>query len=188
MTRGLLTGCGRRARADGRAHVATSPRSAARSCSPLLPPTPLRSTLRWRFRGRCGPPCSGTGIEVHTILPGFVTTPGFPHPKFFATRLGRLFVVGPDHVAKKVLSAVEQGKAEIVVPWFPYRLRLDRTGDAADAHGTSAPERGVRRRAIAAPSAMSRYRASHLMGRGRHASLRHTSRSPPRTPRRGPCR
>ena len=64
----------------------------------------------------------GSGIEVHTILPGFVTTPGFPHPTFFATRLGRLFVVGPDHVAKKVLSAVERGKAEIVVPWFPYRL------------------------------------------------------------------
>ncbi len=64
----------------------------------------------------------GSGVEVHTILPGFVTTPGFPHPKLFGTRLGQLFVVGPDHVAKKVLSAIEHRKAEVVVPWFPYRF------------------------------------------------------------------
>ena len=63
---------------------------------------------------------SGTGIEVHTILPGFVTTPGFPHPKVFSTRLGRLFVVGPERVAREVLSAVEHRKAEVVIPWFPY--------------------------------------------------------------------
>ena len=65
---------------------------------------------------------AGTGIEVHTILPGFVTTPGFPHPRIFSTPLGRPFVVGPERVANEVLSAIENGKAEVVVPWFPYRL------------------------------------------------------------------
>ena len=29
---------------------------------------------------------------------------------------------GPERVAAKVLSAVERGKAEMVVPWFPYGL------------------------------------------------------------------
>ena len=29
---------------------------------------------------------------------------------------------GPEHVAKKVLSAIERGKAELIVPWFPYGL------------------------------------------------------------------
>jgi short-subunit dehydrogenase len=65
---------------------------------------------------------AGSGIEVHTILPGFVTTPGFPHPTVFATRLGRRFVVGPDVVARRIVRAVERGSAEAVIPWFPYAL------------------------------------------------------------------
>ena len=64
----------------------------------------------------------GTGVEVHTIMPGFVTTPGFPHPKIFTTPLGRPFVVGPERVAKKMFSAIERGKTELIVPWFPYGL------------------------------------------------------------------
>jgi short-subunit dehydrogenase len=64
----------------------------------------------------------GTGIDVHTILPGFVTTEGFPHPVVFRTRLGRRFVVGPEATARAVVSAVERGRREVVVPWFPYRL------------------------------------------------------------------
>jgi short-subunit dehydrogenase len=122
MTRGLLAGLREGARADGRAHVANigsiggsivftpaAPYSASKHAQVAFSRS-LRAALR------------GSGIEVHTVLPGFVTTPGFPHPTFFATRFGRLFVVGPDHVAKKVLAAVERGKAEIVIPWFPYRL------------------------------------------------------------------
>ncbi len=63
-----------------------------------------------------------TGIRVHTIMPGFVVTEGFPHPRFWETRLGRRFVVGPERVAREILLAVEKGKDEVVVPWFPYRL------------------------------------------------------------------
>ena len=65
---------------------------------------------------------AGSGIDVHTILPGFVTTPGFPHPTVFATRLGRRFVVGPERVAREIVSAIAHGKAEVTVPWFPYGL------------------------------------------------------------------
>jgi len=63
-----------------------------------------------------------TGVSVHTIMPGFVVTDGFPHPRFWETRLGRRFVVGPERVAREILTAVEKGKAEVVVPRFPYRL------------------------------------------------------------------
>lgn len=122
LTRGLLPGLREAADVDGRAHVVNiasiggaivftpaAPYSASKHAQVAFSRS-LRAALR------------GSGIEVHTILPGFVTTPGFPHPKVFATRLGRLFVVGPERVATDILSAVERGRAEVVIPWFPYRL------------------------------------------------------------------
>ncbi len=122
MTRGLLDGLREAGRADGRAHIVTiasiggsivfspaAPYSASKHAQVAYSRS-LRAALR------------GSGVEVHTILPGFVTTPGFPHPTVFATRLGRLFVVGPDRVARDVLSAIEHGKAEVTIPWFPYGL------------------------------------------------------------------
>jgi short-subunit dehydrogenase len=63
-----------------------------------------------------------TGIRVHTILPGFVVTEGFPHPRFWESRLGRQFVVGPERVAAAIRTAVDKDKAQVVVPWFPYGL------------------------------------------------------------------
>src|SRR5262249_12202359 len=64
----------------------------------------------------------GTGVRVHTIMPGFVVTEGFPHPRFWETRLGRRFVIGPERVAATIMDAIEKDKEEIVVPWFPYGL------------------------------------------------------------------
>jgi short-subunit dehydrogenase len=122
VTRGLLEGLREAARRNGRAHIATiasiggtivftpaAPYSASKHAQVAFSRS-LRAALR------------GSGVDVHTILPGFVTTPGFPHPKIFSTPIGKPFVVGPERVAEKVLSAVERGKAEVVVPWFPYRL------------------------------------------------------------------
>jgi short-subunit dehydrogenase len=122
MTRGLLDGIRAAARTSGRAHVATiasiggaivftpaAPYSASKHAQVAFSRS-LRASLR------------GSGVEVHTILPGFVTTPGFPHPKIFSTPLGRPFVVGPERVAREVLSAIEHAKAEVIVPWFPYGL------------------------------------------------------------------
>jgi uncharacterized protein len=64
----------------------------------------------------------GTGIQVHTILPGFVETEGFPQKGVLASRLMQRFVIEPEEVATRIANAVEKGKREITVPWFPYRL------------------------------------------------------------------
>jgi short-subunit dehydrogenase len=122
MTRGLLDGLREAARVDGHASVANIASIGGSIVFTPAAPYSASKHAQVAFSRSLRAGLRGSGIDVHTILPGFVTTPGFPHPKLFATRLGRLFVVGPDHVAEKVLSAIEHGKAEVVVPWFPYRL------------------------------------------------------------------
>jgi short-subunit dehydrogenase len=64
----------------------------------------------------------GSGIQVHTIMPGFVETEGFPQRKALRSRLLRRFVIEADQVARTIVEAVEKGKGEVTVPWFPYRL------------------------------------------------------------------
>jgi len=63
-----------------------------------------------------------TGIQVHTIMPGFVETEGFPQRKTLSSRLLRRFVIDADDVAQAIVRAIEKGKGEVTVPWFPYRL------------------------------------------------------------------
>ena len=62
------------------------------------------------------------GIAVHTVMPGFVETEGFPQRGKLRSPLLLRYVLEPDDVARSVVSAVEKGKQEITVPWFPYRL------------------------------------------------------------------
>lgn len=59
------------------------------------------------------------GIRVHTVLPGFVETEGFPQRDVLKMPvLGRL-VVGPDRVARHVVRMVEHGRRESFVPgWY----------------------------------------------------------------------
>jgi short-subunit dehydrogenase len=64
----------------------------------------------------------GTGIQVHSIMPGFVETEGFPQKNVLKSRLMQRFVIEPEDVADAVVKAIEKGKAETVIPWFPYRL------------------------------------------------------------------
>ncbi len=64
----------------------------------------------------------GTGIAVHAVLPGFVETEGFPQKGVLKSRLLGRFVIQPPRVAEAVVHAVEKGKREVTVPWFPYRL------------------------------------------------------------------
>ncbi len=62
------------------------------------------------------------GIQVHTVMPGLVETEGFPQRSKLRSPLLRRFVIEADDVARAVVKAVEKGKGEITVPWFPYRI------------------------------------------------------------------
>ncbi len=63
-----------------------------------------------------------SGIQVHTIMPGFVETEGFPQRTKLPSRMLLRFVLEPENVAEAVVKAIEKGKTEMTVPWFPYRL------------------------------------------------------------------
>jgi short-subunit dehydrogenase len=65
---------------------------------------------------------AGSGIHVHTVMPGFVETEGFPQRAKLRSGLLRRFVIEPDDVARAVMRAVEKDKREVTVPWFPYRF------------------------------------------------------------------
>src|SRR6476620_6727693 len=57
------------------------------------------------------------GIRVHTILPGFAETPGFPQysviPKAF-----HWTIIGPERIARSILAAIRRDRRESFVPWF----------------------------------------------------------------------
>jgi short-subunit dehydrogenase len=60
------------------------------------------------------------GVRVHSVLPGFVETEGFPqysvHPRWMHP-----FIASPEDVARAVVRAVERNRAEVTVPRY-YRL------------------------------------------------------------------
>lgn len=59
------------------------------------------------------------GVHVHTVNPGFVETPGFPQRGVLRNRLLERAVVSPEHVARRIVSAVERNRPEIFVPgWY----------------------------------------------------------------------
>jgi short-subunit dehydrogenase len=74
------------------------------------------------FSRSLGAALKGTGIHVHSIMPGFVETEGFPQKGVLKSRLMLRFVIEVDEVADAVVKAIEKNKAEVVIPWFPYRL------------------------------------------------------------------
>ena len=61
----------------------------------------------------------GRGIHVHTVNPGFVETEGFPQGSTLRSALLRRLVVGPEHVAQRVLEVLERDTRETFVPgWY----------------------------------------------------------------------
>jgi short-subunit dehydrogenase len=59
------------------------------------------------------------GVHVHTVNPGFVETEGFPQATMLRSALLRRLVVGPEHVARHVVKAIERDKRETFVPgWY----------------------------------------------------------------------
>lgn len=62
------------------------------------------------------------GIQVHSVLPGFVETEGFRPRTTLGNPIMRRFVLDSPKVAEAIVKAVEKGKREVTIPWFPYRL------------------------------------------------------------------
>jgi uncharacterized protein len=62
---------------------------------------------------------AGRGVRVHTVLPGFVETEGFPQESVLRSAFFRRAVIGPELVAERIVGAVESGKREVFVPrWY----------------------------------------------------------------------
>ncbi len=61
-------------------------------------------------------------IAVSTVLPGFVATEGFPQAELIARRRTCWLVTSADHVAAAIVDAAVKERAELTVPWFPYRI------------------------------------------------------------------
>jgi uncharacterized protein len=58
-------------------------------------------------------------IRVHTVLPGFVETEGFPQRSRFPSRFARALIAEPELVAERILGAVERDRKELFVPrWY----------------------------------------------------------------------
>ena len=120
LTRGLLPGL-RPAQGAPRAHivnvvsvagaVASAPSGAytAAKHAQLAYSRSLQASLR------------GSGIAVHSVLPGFVETEGFPQRALVEHRFMRRFVVQPERIAETIAKSLGRRSSEVVVPWFPYR-------------------------------------------------------------------
>ena len=67
------------------------------------------------------PTLARAGVAVHTILPGFVATESFSQATLRRSRRSRWLVTDAATIARAIVRAVDRDRAEVVVPWFPYR-------------------------------------------------------------------
>jgi uncharacterized protein len=61
-------------------------------------------------------------VHVGMVLPGFISTEGFPQDDVKAKPTTRWMVKTPDKVADAIVAAGPGGKPEVTVPKFPYRV------------------------------------------------------------------
>jgi len=62
---------------------------------------------------------AGSGITVHTVIPGFIHTPGFPNRSRFRSRALQRVVAEPELVAEQVVRGIERNRLEQFVPrWY----------------------------------------------------------------------
>ena len=62
------------------------------------------------------------GVHVGMVLPGFISTEGFPQDEIKSKAATRWMVSTPDKVADAIVAAGPGGKPEVTVPKFPYRV------------------------------------------------------------------
>jgi uncharacterized protein len=59
----------------------------------------------------------GRGVRVHTVLPGFAETKGFPQRGVIPKQL-EWTIIGPERIARSILAAVKRDRRESYVPWW----------------------------------------------------------------------
>jgi len=128
-TRALLTGLRaaalpRRSLAPPRAHVVNVVSIAGAIAFARSGPYVASKHAQLAFSRCLRPTLARSGIAVHTVLPGFVQTEGFPQSALLVRRRSRWLVAEPARVADAIVGAVEDGRAEVTVPWFPYRIAI----------------------------------------------------------------
>jgi short-subunit dehydrogenase len=120
--RAFLPGLRAAATASGEAHVANVVSVAGTVAFAPAGPYAASKHAQLAFSRSLAAVLAREGIRVHTILPGFVETEGFPQAAMLANPLMRRFVITPERVARALADAVERNRREMTVPWFPYRL------------------------------------------------------------------
>jgi NAD(P)-dependent dehydrogenase (short-subunit alcohol dehydrogenase family) len=75
------------------------------------------------------------GVRVHTVLPGFARTEGFPEPAVLP-RLLEWTVIQPERIVRAIVRAVEHNRREVFVPWW-FRIPAGLQGAAPStfSHG-----------------------------------------------------
>ena len=89
------------------------------------------------------------GVHVGLVLPGFVTTEGFPQSELHARAITRWAISTPDKVAEAIMDAGPGGKAERYVPrayWLAAaaRILVPRAVRRATGAGALSPQTGSR--------------------------------------------
>jgi short-subunit dehydrogenase len=112
----------RAAAAGGRAHVVNVVSVAGTIAFAPAGPYAGAKHAQLAFSRSLAATLRSEGIQVHTVLPGFVETEGFKPRATLRSGLMRRFVIESEDVANAIVKAVEKGKREVTIPWFPYRL------------------------------------------------------------------
>jgi short-subunit dehydrogenase len=120
LTRGLLPGL-RPAAARERTHIVNVVSVAGAVASAPSGSYTAAKHAQLAFSRSLQASLRGSGIAVHSILPGFVETEGFPQRALLEHRFMRHIVVQPERVAETIARALGRRASEVVVPWFPYR-------------------------------------------------------------------
>ena len=121
-SRAFLPGLRAAAASDVRAHVVNVISVAGTIAFAPAGPYAAAKHAQLAFSRSLAATLRSEGIRVHTVLPGFVETEGFTPRSNLRSGIMRRLVIDSDDVARAIVKAIERGRREVTVPWFPYRL------------------------------------------------------------------